>query len=70
MLNHDGITIFTNKGKLIAYHLLIKTYEKEGQILIGGARTKAYASMQNCNLFLSCFYKSQDGNMKIWTCNE
>lgn len=70
MLNHDGITVFTNNGKLIAYHLLINTHEKEGQVLIGGARTKAYASMQNCNLFLSCFYKSQDGNMKIWTSNE
>jgi len=70
MLNHDGITVFTNKGKLIAYHLLINTYEKKGESLVGGARTKAFASMQNCNLFLSCFYKSQDGNMKIWTSHE
>jgi hypothetical protein len=70
MLNHDGITVFTNTGKLIAYHLLINTHEKEMQVLIGGARTKAFASMQNCNLFLSCFYKSQDGNMKIWTSYE
>jgi len=70
MLNHDGITVFTNKGKLIAYHLLIGTYEKPGQNLVGGARTKAFASMQNSNLFLSCFYKSQDGNIKIWTSHE
>ncbi|MDI6047410.1 hypothetical protein [Flavobacterium yafengii] len=66
MLNHDGITIFTNKGKLIGYHLLIGNHEKEGQTSNGGARSKAYQSMQNCNLFISCFYKSQDGNMKIW----
>jgi hypothetical protein len=66
MLNCDGITIFTNRGKLIAYHLLIKSYEKEGENLVGGARSKAFASMQNSGLFLSCFYKSQDGNMKIW----
>jgi hypothetical protein len=70
MLNHDGITVFTNKGKLIAYHLLIGTHYKEDEVLIGGARTKAFASMQNSNLFLSCFYKSQDGNMKIWKANE
>jgi len=70
MLNHDGITVFTNKGKLIGYHLLINAYEKEGQVLIGGARTKAFASMQNSKLFISCFYKSQDGNMKIWSNNE
>ena len=70
MLNHDGITIFTNKGKLIAYHVLINSYEKEKQVLTGGARTKAFASMQNCELFLACFYKSQDGNMKIWNNHE
>jgi hypothetical protein len=66
MLNHDGITVFTNKGRLVGYHLLINTHEKVGQISNGGARSKAFLSMQNCNLFLSCFYKSQDGNMKIW----
>jgi hypothetical protein len=70
MLNHDGITVFTNKGRLIAYHLLIGIYEKKEQILIGAARTKAFASMQNSQLFLSCFYKSQDGNIKIWNSND
>jgi hypothetical protein len=70
MLNHDGITIFTNKGRLIGYHLLISTHEKKGQNIIGGARSKAFASMENCNLFKSCFYKSQDGNMKIWKNHE
>ena len=66
MLNHDGITIFTNTGKLIGYHLLIKEHKKEGQVNNGGARSKAFLSMQNSNLFISCFYKSQDGNMKFW----
>jgi hypothetical protein len=66
MLNHDGITIFTDKGRLIGYHLLISTHEKEGQESNGGARSKAFLSMQNCNLFRACFYKSQDGNMKFW----
>ncbi|UAY52736.1 hypothetical protein [Ferruginibacter albus] len=67
MMNHDGITVFTNKGKLIAYRLLINAYEKGGQEISGATRSKAFLSMQNSNLFLSCFFKSQDGNMKIWT---
>ena len=66
MLNHDGITIFTNTGKLIGYHLLIKEHKVDGQVNNGGARSKAFLSMQNCNFFTSCFYKSQDGNMKFW----
>lgn len=66
MLNHDGITIFTDKGRLIGFHLLISTHEKEGEVSNGGARSKAFLSMQNCNLFKACFYKSQDGNMKFW----
>jgi hypothetical protein len=66
MLNHDGITIFTNTGKLIGYHLLIKEHKKDGQVNNGGARSKAFLSMQNCNYFTACFYKSQDGNMKFW----
>jgi len=70
MLNHDGIILFTNTGKLLGYHLLINTYEKEGETLIGGARTKAFASMKNSGFFNSCFYKSQDGNMKIWKSDE
>jgi hypothetical protein len=66
MLNHDGITIFTNTGKLIGYHLLIREHKKTGQVNNGGSRSKAYLSMQNCTFFIACFYKSQDGNMKFW----
>ncbi|NQX52267.1 hypothetical protein HQN86_01440 [Pedobacter panaciterrae] len=66
MLNHDGITIITNKGRVIGYHLLIDPYVNEGDVLRGGTRSKAYLSMQNCKFFKCCFYKSQDGNIKIW----
>lgn len=66
MLNHDGITIITNKGKIIGYHILIDSFLNEGDIVIGGARSKAFKSMENCGVFIMCFYKSQDGNLKIW----
>lgn len=67
MLNHDGITILTQKAKIIGYHMFIKPYEsKDGEQPVGGARTRAFQSMVNSNIFSACFYKSQDGNTKIW----
>lgn len=66
MLNHDGITIMTNKGRVIGYHLLIDVYEKDGDTISGGSRSRAHLSMINCEMFEFCFYKSQDGNLKIW----
>lgn len=70
MLNHDGITIITNKGKVLGYHILIGDYLKAEDMVVGGARSKAFKSMENCGLFELCFYKSQDGNLKIWQKNE
>jgi hypothetical protein len=66
MLNHDGITIITKRGKVIGYHILIDSYLNDGDVVVGGARSKAFKSMENCGLFSLCFYKSQDGNLKIW----
>jgi hypothetical protein len=66
MLNHDGITILSNKGKVIGYHILIGDFLNPGDKVEGGARSKAFKSMENCGLFNFCFYKSQDGNIKIW----
>jgi len=66
MLNHDGITIMTDKGKVLGYHMLIADDIRDGDKLTGGARSKAFLSMTNCGQFEFCFYKSQDGNLKIW----
>lgn len=67
MLNHDGITLMTDKAKIIGYHMFIDTIVKEGgEQTVGGARTRAYQSMVNSELFTACFYKSQDGNTKNW----
>nr|WP_320021727.1 hypothetical protein [uncultured Draconibacterium sp.] len=70
MLNHDGITLLTNTCKIIGYHMIIKAYLKDGEKLNGGARTRAFHSMINSELFIACFYKSQDGNTKIWKKDE
>jgi len=66
MLNHDGITIMTNKGRVLGYHMLIADDIRDEDKLTGGARSKAFLSMNNCSHFEFCFYKSQDGNLKIW----
>lgn len=66
MLNHDGITILSNKGKIIGYHILIESYLEDEDIIEGGSRSKAFKSMERCGLFIMCFYKSQDGAIKLW----
>lgn len=66
MLNHDGITVITNQGKVLGYHIIIGDFLRDGEVIEGGSRSKAYRSMQNCGVFTACFFKSQDGNVKVW----
>ncbi|WP_242929052.1 hypothetical protein [Pontibacter vulgaris] len=66
MLNYDGITIISNKARIIGYHILIESFILENDDLSGGSRMKAFISMQNSGLFKFCLYKSQDGGIKIW----
>lgn len=70
MLNHDGITIISNKARVLGYHLLIDVYHRDGDDTDGGSRSKAHNSMINCAFFKFCFYKSQDGHIKVWNKNE
>lgn len=63
MMNHDGITLITNTGKILGYHLFIKSNQEDSK-LVGGARSRAFESMKKLGLE-ACFYKSQDGNIKI-----
>lgn len=65
MLNHDGITIITDRAKIIGYHVIIDfVNDPVGQE--GGARSRAFYAMKQSGLFKACLYKSQDGNSKIW----
>lgn len=70
MLNHDGITVITNTAKVLGYHLFIEPKLSHEEETSGGARTRAFLSMINWGIFISCFYKSQDGNTKIWLKDE
>lgn len=68
MLNHDGITLFTTKGRLLGYHIFVRDHNNDKEVeggLVGGARTRAFEAMKNLGLE-ACLYKSQDGNMKYY----
>ncbi|MBS9810239.1 MULTISPECIES: hypothetical protein [Vibrio] len=67
MLNHDGMTVLTTSGKILGYHVFVKPQGDEENGLVGGARTRAFEIMKRSECFECCFYKSQDGNEKIWS---
>ena len=64
-LGQDGITVFTTKGRIIAFNVFVKSGPETPQI-VGGARTRAFFAMQQLGIFTVCFFKSQDGNEKFW----
>lgn len=67
MINHDGITLFSNTGKILGYHFIVEnTIPKSGKT-VGGSRTLAFEAMKASKLFQACFMKSQDGNIKFYS---
>lgn len=66
MLNHDGATILTSAGKVIGYHNFVKSNGGEQVDIVGGARSRAFETMKQSDVFECCFYKSQDGGEKVW----
>ncbi len=70
MLNHDGMTVLTTSGKVLGYHVFVKPQGNEEDGLVGGARTRAFEIMKQSDCFECCFYKSQDGNEKIWSVSD
>lgn len=64
-LGQDGITVFTTKGRIIAFNVFVKSALNAPQV-VGGARTRAFLAMQQLGIFSVCFFKSQDGNEKFW----
>ncbi|MFL5765484.1 MAG: hypothetical protein ACJ77K_16185 [Bacteroidia bacterium] len=65
-LNIDGITIFSNDGKMLGFQYIIHNTDTSYNSTIGGARSQAFEAMKNSGLFTCCFYKSQDGKTKLW----
>jgi hypothetical protein len=70
MLHHDGVTVFSSKGKVLGYHVFVKPDGTEKEEIVGGARTRAFEVLKLSSVFESCFYKSHDGNEKFWSANN
>ncbi|MFH1114191.1 MAG: hypothetical protein V1792_09745 [Pseudomonadota bacterium] len=64
MLSFDGITVFTNTARVLAYHCFVKDSGPGSGST--GARSRAYEAMIGSNIFTCCFCRSQDGDERIW----
>lgn len=67
MINHDGITIFSTNGKVMAFHCIIDNSKANDPNSVGGARTKAFDAMKTIQEFHMVFFKSQEGKTKIFS---
>lgn len=68
MINSDGITIFTNDSKIIAYNAFIKSSSSDSTSSVdGGARKRAFQAMVDSTCFIFCYFQSQDGQVEIWS---
>ena len=67
MINHDGITIFSTNGKVMAFHCIIDNSKANDPDSVGGARTKAFDAMKTIQEFCMVFFKSQEGKTIIYS---
>lgn len=67
MINHDGITIFSTNGKVMAFHCIIDNSKANDSNSVGGARTKAFDAMKTMAELCMVFFKSQEGKTKIFS---
>jgi len=64
MIYFDGITLLSNKGKILGYNIFVKNNNKA--CIIGGARKRAFIELQKSKYLISCLFKSYDGKIEIW----
>lgn len=65
MLNFDGITLFTDQGKILGYHFIVNNNEVREENVMGGSRTRAFLALCDIPEIKACFMKSQDGKIKF-----
>ena len=68
MMNHDGITVFSTKGKVLGFHYIVENNIKTTEVIIGGARSKAYVKLSKCvseGIIYAVFMKTQEGSVKF-----
>lgn len=69
MVNHDGISLFSTTGKLLAFHYIVENNKVVDQNAVGGSRTKAFEALKTLDGVEACFFKSQDGVTKFYSKN-
>jgi len=66
MINHDGIVLFTTQGEIIGYHYIVDNHMQASDILVGGARTKAFNALQAIDDVEFIYMRTQEGETKVW----
>lgn len=64
MMNHDGITAFTSAGRVIGYHFIVDNNMKATDVIVGGARTKAFKKLCMSEGIMAVLMKTQEGVVK------
>lgn len=65
MLNFDGITLFSDNGKVLGYHFIVNNNAVTDEHVQGGSRTRAFLALCSLACIKACFIKSQDGKVKF-----
>lgn len=65
MMNHDGITVFTDTGKIVGYHYIVDNKVEVKEVISGGARTKAYKALSNMKTIEAVMMRTQEGDIKF-----
>ena len=64
MLNFDGITLFSDDGRIVGYHFIVNNDKVTEEGIEGGSRTRAYRALCKIDGLKACFMKSQDGRIE------
>lgn len=70
MMNHDGITLFTDTGKVVGYHYIVDNNVSANDVIVGGARTKAFHAMVQSGCFKCVFMRKQEGETNVVQSHE
>jgi hypothetical protein len=64
MIGQDGITLFSTRGRVLAFNVFIPNVATAS--VMGGARSRAFATLAESGLVIACFAQSHDGGVKFW----
>lgn len=66
MMNHDGITVFTTKGRVIGFHYIVENNVKNTEENDGGSRHKAFNKLCTTQQIIAVLMRTQEGVTKLF----